>query len=82
MGEESQRKTLDDLPIGARARVVRVQGDREICRRLIDMGIMKGTRVVVIRNAPLEDPVEIEVMGYRLAVRRAEAAGIEIDEDP
>lgn len=71
--------TLADIPVGGRADVVRVNGDTELRRRLLDMGLVKGTPVTVLRNAPLQDPVEIEVKGTRLALRRTDAAEVEVE---
>ena len=70
---------LPDLPIGARARVCQVAGADELCMRLLEMGLTPGVEVAVIGVAPLGDPLELEIRGYRLSVRRSEAARVEID---
>ncbi len=65
--------TLDQLAPGQSARVQRVGGAGAVRRRLMDMGITQGVDMAVIRRAPLGDPVEYLVRGYRLSLRRAEA---------
>jgi len=71
--------TLADLPIGAKGRVVRVSGGDEISTRLLEMGLTPGCSVQVLGAAPLGDPIELAIRGYRLSVRRTEAARIEIE---
>ena len=71
--------TLADLPIGAQGRVVRVAGGDEISTRLLEMGLTPGCSVQVLGAAPLGDPIELAIRGYRLSVRRTEAARIEIE---
>jgi len=74
-------KTLYDLGLGDVARIVRIQDTTSLSlrRRLLDMGITKGTLLRVERHAPLGDPVQIFVKGYRLAVRLSEARNIEVE---
>lgn len=69
---------LTDLPFGRSARVVRVSGDSAITRRLLEMGVIPGIELTVVRTAPFGDPLEIRVRGYSLAMRRNEAASIEV----
>jgi Fe2+ transport system protein FeoA len=69
-------QTLAELPVGAEAIVVEVRCPRPIARRLMEMGVLPGTRVSVVRVAPLGDPIEIEVRSYALSIRHREAAGI------
>src|SRR5690606_1547102 len=69
-------RTLADLAVGAEAVVADVACERPIARRLMEMGVLPGTRVGVVRVAPLGDPIEIEVRSYSLSIRRREAAGI------
>ncbi len=71
--------TLASLAVGETAVVARVLGDRAVARRLLEMGLVPGTAVTVRRVAPLGDPLELRVRGYALSIRRAEAAGIEIE---
>jgi ferrous iron transport protein A len=71
--------TLAGLPVGSRGKVVRIAGDDEISLRLMEMGLTPGVEFELIGVAPLGDPLELELRGYRLSVRRAEAARIEIE---
>lgn len=68
--------SLATLRVGARARVIAVQGSGAVARRLMEMGVVPGAPVRVIKAAPLGDPIEIRVRGYHLALRRAEAQSI------
>lgn len=69
-------QTLGQLPIGARGVVRHVHADRPVARRLMEMGLLPGTPVEVVRVAPLGDPIEIRVRGYSLSLRRRDAAGV------
>ena len=71
-------KTLEDVEIGGRAVVVRLHGEGAVRRRILDMGLVKGTEVVVRKVAPIGDPIELTVRGYELSIRRDEAATIEV----
>lgn len=73
------RRTLDQLQEGQEAKIVRIGGRGAIRQRLMDMGVMRGTMVVLRRRAPLGDPLQITVKGYELAIREAEARHIEIE---
>lgn len=70
--------SLRDLPPGSSGRVQRVGCDRPIARRLMEMGLLPGTRVTVVRVAPLGDPVQLRVRDYSLSIRLAEAAQIKL----
>jgi ferrous iron transport protein A len=70
--------TLNTLPYGTEARVVSVDGESAIARRLMEMGVVPGAPVCVIKAAPLGDPIEVRVRGYHLALRRAEAQTITV----
>lgn len=70
--------TLDRLPFGERARVIAVDGRHGAARRLMEMGIVPGAQVTVVRAAPLGDPLQIEVYATHLALRRVEAAAISV----
>ena len=71
-------KTLRNIPIGETAKVVKLHGEGAIKRRIMDMGITKGTDVYVRKVAPLGDPVEVTVRGYELSLRKADAEMIEV----
>ncbi|MFP5379608.1 MAG: ferrous iron transport protein A, partial [Vicinamibacteria bacterium] len=65
--------------VGASGVVRRVSGPRVVTRRLLEMGLVPGTRVTLRRVAPLGDPIELRVRDYALSIRRADAAGIELE---
>ena len=71
-------KTLNDIPVGSTTRIVRLHGEGAVKRRIMDMGITKGTEVSVRKVAPLGDPIELTVRGYELSIRKGEAALIEV----
>ena len=71
--------SLADLAPGSSARVVAVDPQSPIGRRLLDLGFVAGTEVHVLRRAPLGDPVEYELRGYRVCLRRSEAARIAVE---
>ena len=71
-------QTLKDVKCGQTAAVVRLHGEGATKRRIMDMGITKGTEVYVRRVAPLGDPLEVTVRGYELSIRKADARMIEI----
>lgn len=75
----NQQRTLADLPVGSSALVAAVLCPRPVARRLMEMGLLPGTRVSLVRAAPLGDPLELEVRGYSLSIRRAEAAGVLVE---
>ena len=66
-------KTLKDVRVGQTAKVVKLNGEGPVKRRIMDMGITKGVSVYVRKVAPLGDPVEVTVRGYELSVRKADA---------
>jgi ferrous iron transport protein A len=68
-----------ELEIGQSGRVARVVGSDEISRRILEMGVTPGIEIRRLGTAPLGDPLEFELRGYRLSLRKAEAAHIEID---
>ncbi len=72
-------KTLDQLKVGESATVARLHGEGAVKRRIMDMGLTKGTAVTVRKVAPLGDPIELTIRGYELSIRRDEAAKVEVD---
>ena len=70
--------TLKDVKVGESATVARLTGTGALKRRIMDMGLTKGTRVHVRKVAPLGDPLELTVRGYELSIRKDEAASIEV----
>ena len=72
-------KNLKEAKIGETVRVVKIHGEGAIKRRIMDMGLTKGTQVYVRKVAPLGDPMELTVRGYELSVRKGDAELIEIE---
>ena len=70
---------LKQVNIGATCRVVRLHGSGAVKRRMMDMGITKGTEIYVRKVAPLGDPIEVTVRGYELSLRKADAEMIEVE---
>jgi ferrous iron transport protein A len=69
---------LANLGVGQQARVLRVEGADEISLRLLEMGLTPGVTVTCLGVAPLGDPLELEVRGYRLSLRKSEAQRVEV----
>ena len=72
-------KTLNDIPVGATTRIVRLHGEGAVKRRIMDMGITQGAEVSVRKVAPLGDPIEITVRGYELTLRKTEAVCVKTE---
>ncbi|HEY3038340.1 MAG TPA: ferrous iron transport protein A [Pyrinomonadaceae bacterium] len=70
--------TLDTTPYGALARVVSVAGKGAVALRLMQMGVLPGVPISVVKSAPLGDPIQVRVRGYDLALRRIEAQTITV----
>ena len=71
--------TLATLRTGTRAIVLRIQGEEEFAHRLMELGLVPGTEIAVIRHAPLGDPVELKVRGTHFSIRLSEAERIHVD---
>ena len=71
-------KTLKDVKIGETAVIEKLHGEGALKRRIMDMGLTKGTEVFVRKVAPMGDPMELTVRGYELSVRKADAELIEV----
>lgn len=69
--------TLKEAKIGSTVKVVKLNGEGAVKRRIMDMGITKGTEIYVRKVAPLGDPIEVTVRGYELSLRKADAEMIE-----
>ena len=76
--EEAKSTRLADLSTGSRGVIVHVLGQGAFRKRISEMGFVKGQMVKVIKNAPMKDPVEYEIMGYKVSLRRSEADLIEV----
>jgi ferrous iron transport protein A len=72
-------RTLKDVQVEETVKVVKLHGTGAVKRRIMDMGITKGAEIYVRKVAPLGDPVEVNVRGYELTVRRADAEMVEIE---
>lgn len=72
-------ETLNKIKCGKSVTVLRINGQGAVKRRIMDMGITKGTTVYVRKTAPLGDPVEITVRGYELSLRKVDAQMIEVE---
>ena len=70
--------TLKDAKVGQTGSVTKIQGEGAVKRRIMDMGITKGTQIYIRKVAPLGDPVEVTVRGYELSLRKADAQMIEV----
>jgi ferrous iron transport protein A len=71
-------RTLADVPLGTAVRVAAVGGERAFRRRLMELGLVPGTEVVVAKVAPLGDPLELEARGCTLSIRAAEAQAVTV----
>ena len=72
-------KTLKDVRVGKKAKVVKVHGTGALKRRIMDMGITKGVEIYVRKVAPLGDPIELNLRGYELSLRKADAEMVEVE---
>jgi ferrous iron transport protein A len=71
--------SLDQLKPGQRGRITALAGNDALAQRLMEMGLLEGEEIEVVRFAPLGDPIEIRVNGYFLSLRRSEASRLEIE---
>lgn len=83
MGDEAEKTgcelmRLPEVEIGGSANVVAVHGDGAIPKRLMEMGLVPGVSVRVVKSAPFGDPIEIRLRGYSLALRKNEAEAVEV----
>ena len=72
-------KTLKDAKVGETVTVTRLHGEGPVKRRIMDMGITKGVEIYVRKVAPLGDPIELNLRGYELSIRKADAEMIQVD---
>lgn len=72
-------KTLRDVKVGETVKVVKLHGEGAVKRRIMDMGLTKGTEVHIRKVAPLGDPIEMTVRGYELSLRKADAEMVEVE---
>jgi ferrous iron transport protein A len=69
---------LNEIPVGGVCTVTKLNGTGKLRRRIMDMGITKGVEIKVVKIAPLGDPMELNVRGYELSIRKSEAESIEV----
>ncbi|MEZ4287007.1 MAG: FeoA family protein [Polyangiales bacterium] len=69
---------LSEVPVGKEARIVGLHGEHGLRLRLMELGLLCGTEVTVVRTAPLGDPIELLLRGYRLSIRIADASTVEV----
>jgi len=74
--------TLDKLSVGSRATITHVGGEGALRLRLLDMGLIPGTEVMIYKTAPMGDPIELTIRGYSLTMRLDDARQIEVTQDP
>ena len=74
-------RTLRDLEVGQSGKIHRIRTTGALKQRFMDMGITKGVEAKILKIAPLGDPIEIEIRGYNLSVRKDDAAKIELEEE-
>ena len=72
--------TLKDVKVGKTAKVLKVHGEGAVRRRIMDMGITKGVEIYVRKVAPFGDPIEVNLRGYELSLRKADAEMIEVED--
>lgn len=72
-------RTLGELDPGSKRKVTRVTGTGPLRRRILDMGVVPGTEIVVERVAPLGDPIEVTIKGYHLTLRKNEAGAVLVE---
>jgi len=72
-------KTLNQLEPGERATIIKVGGEGPVRRRILDMGVVSGADIEVVRVAPLGDPVEFRIKGYNLSLRKSEAQNVQVE---
>jgi len=79
MMHEKKEIRLSDAEEGRVYRIVRIEGTKIVKRRILDLGLLPGLKIKVVRKAPLRDPIEIEVKGNPISIRRAEASCVVLE---
>ena len=80
MLKKGEKVHLSDLKIGQRAKVLGIHMDKpDVRRHLLDMGITKGTKILIKKVAPMGDPVDVELRGYELCIRKEEMKNIDVE---
>lgn len=78
-GGNFRKMTLAELEIGGKAKISEIKGETPVTKRLMEMGVLPGVSVRVVKTAPFGDPIEIRVRGYSLALRKSEAETIQVE---
>ena len=78
LAERRFKMTLNEVPVGGICTVTRINGEGRLRRRIMDMGITKNVEIRVVKIAPLGDPMELNLRGYELSIRKTEAENIEV----
>ena len=73
-------RTLKEVNIGETVKVVQITGEGPVKRRIVDMGITKGTEIYIRKVAPLGDPIEVTIRGYELSLRKADIDIIQVED--
>lgn len=81
VGRRIKLNTLDKIPVGSKVRVKNLKKESGVRRKLMDMGVVPGLEILVDGRAPLGDPIEILVRGYKLTLRKTEARDILVEDD-
>lgn len=79
LSEDIRMRTMRDVKIGETVKIVKLNGEGAVRRRIMDMGLTKGTEVFIRKVAPLGDPIEVKVRGYELSLRKADAEMIIVE---
>jgi len=80
MRHEKREVRLSDVEEGRIYRIVRIEGTRMVRRRILDLGLLPGLKIKVVRRAPLKDPIEVVAKGNPISIRRAEASYVVLEE--
>ena len=72
-------KTMADIAVGNSCKIIKVNGEGRVRRRLFDMGVTPGINIYIRKKAPLGDPIEITIRGYELTLRSSEASLVEVE---
>ncbi|MFZ9825267.1 MAG: FeoA family protein [Gemmataceae bacterium] len=70
--------SLDQIPVGTRGVILSITGEDVIAQRLMEMGVIDGEPFHLLRTAPLGDPLDVEIHGYRLSLRKTEASRVQV----
>ena len=73
------KMSLNEVKEGKSCIIKKLGGDRKIIQKFLDMGFVPNSHLKLVRNAPLQDPIEVNIKGYNIAIRRSEAAHIEVE---